>query len=124
MNDPHSHLFRVAMTSDGATLLWVMGMFGVAIVLDVFINDWTPERIKIGSVTFRLAWRRAFQHRHFLFIALAFCYAAQPYVAERGGYGVSLLIFFYWNSLQNIVIAFLDAKQRTRGTRWQRATSS
>jgi hypothetical protein len=65
-----------------------------------------------------------FKNRHWLFVALAFCYAAQPYVAEMGGYGVSLLVYFYWHSAQNITIAFFDARQRARSQGWQRAICS
>lgn len=122
-SDPHARLASIARTQDGGTLLWIMAMVGFAIVLDVIVNDWTPERLKIGKHSIRLAWNRAFQYRHFLFIALAFCYAAQPFVAERAGYGVSLLVWFYWNSAQTVVIAFFDAKQRTRSIGWQKARS-
>lgn len=123
LQDPSSHLYQVAMTRDGSILLWVMGIAGAAVVLDVLLNDWTPERITWGRLSYRLAWRRAFRYRHLIFVLLAFCYAAQPYVAEKGGYGVSLLVFFYWNSFQNIAIAFFDARQRSRSPGWQRACS-
>lgn len=122
-SDPHARLFRIAQTQDGGVLLWVMAIAGVAIVLDVFVNDWSPDFIRFGQHSMRLAWKRAFKYRHLLFVTLAFCYAAQPFVAELGGYGVSLLIFFYWNAFQNIAIAFLDAKQRSRSIGWQRACS-
>jgi hypothetical protein len=124
VNDPHSHLFRIALTEDGAALLWVMALAGAAIILDVLVNDWTPASVRIGGRVFNISWRRAFKYRHLLFVVLAFCYAAQPYVAERAGYGVSLLIFFYWNSFQNIAIAFFDARQRSRSEGWQRAYSN
>ena len=123
INDPHSHLFSIGRTTDGGVLLWVMALMGAAIVVDVLANDWTPEAIRIGRWCTRLSWARAFKYRHLLFVALAFCYAAQPYVAERGGYGVSLLVFFYWNAFQNITIAFFDARQRARSLGWQRAIS-
>lgn len=123
IHDPTTRLASVGRTADGGVLLWIMAIVGAAIVLDVIINDWTPEFIRIGHRCFRVTWRRAFKYRHFLFVALAFCYAAQPYVAELGGYTVSLLVFFYWNSFQNIAIAFLDAKQRSRSAGWQRACS-
>lgn len=122
-SDPRARLFSIAQTQDGGILLWIMALAGAAIVLDVIMNDWTPRYLHIGNRAIRLAWRRAFEYRHLLFVTLAFCYAAQPYVAERGGYGVSLLIFFYWNSFQNIAIAFFDARQRSRGMGWQRACS-
>lgn len=121
VNDPSSHLFQIARTADGATLLWIMALAGVAIVFDVIINDWTPAMLRIGDKRIYLRWSRARNYRHLLFVVLAFCYAAQPYVAEMGGYRVSLLVFFYWNSFQNIAIAFFDAKQRSRGPGWQRA---
>lgn len=123
INDPHSHLFRIGLTRDGSVLLWIMAIVGAAVVLDVLLNDWTPKVLRIGRLCYPLRWRRAFHQRHLLFVALAFCYAAQPYVAEKGGYGVSLLIFFYWNSFQNIAIAFFDARQRSRSQGWQRACS-
>lgn len=122
-SDPQAKLFRIAQTPDGGVLIWLMALIGVAVVLDVVINDLTPNTVQFGRMHFRVVWQRAFRHRHWLFVALAFCYAAQPYVAERAGYGVSLLIFFYWNSFQNLAIAFLDARQRARSTGWQRACS-
>lgn len=123
VNDPFARLAMVARTFDGNILLWLMAITGAAIVLDVLLNDWTPDIIRIGKYEIPVRWKKAFHYRHLLFVALAFCYAAQPYVAERGGYTVSLIIFFYWNSFQNIAIAFLDARQRSRSTAWQRACS-
>lgn len=122
-SDPHARLFQVAQTLNGGVLLWIMAMVGALVVIDVLLNDWTPERVRVGPFSLRLNWRRAFKYRHFLFVALAFCYAAQPFVAVKAGYGVSLLLFFYWNSFQNIAIAFLDAKQRSRSAGWQRQYS-
>lgn len=123
INNSSSILHSVGTTKDGAVLLWFMGLLGFAVVLDVLLNDWTPKAIGFGRFCWRLSWRRAFRYRHLLFVALAFCYAAQPFVAEQGGYTVSLLIFFYWNSFQNITIAFFDARQRSRSQGWQRAFS-
>lgn len=123
MSDPDSALFSIGLTDDGGVLLWAMGIFGAVIVLDVLINDWTPEYLKLGPARIKLAWKRAFQYRHFLFVGLAFCYAAQPFVAERGGYGVSLLLYFIWYATCNLAVAFLDANQRSRSIGWQRAYS-
>lgn len=122
-NDPHAGLYIVGLYSDGAALLWLTGAIGLVLVLDVLLNDWTPQQIKIGGHRFKLAWRRTFKYRHYLFASLAFCYAAQPFVAERSGHSVSLLLFFYWHAFINIAVAFLDAKLRSRGPGWQRACS-
>lgn len=121
--NPLAQIFHIAHTESGGVFVWVMGITGLAIVLDVLINDWTPDCIQIGKWQIKLAWKKAFRHRHMLFVLLALCYGAQPYVAERSGYGVSLLLFFYWNALQNLGIAFFDARQRLRSPGWQRASS-
>lgn len=120
-NDPRSHLFAIGQTQDGSVLLAIMAVIGALLVLDVLLNDWTPSAITVAGSRIRVEWRKAFQYRHYLFATLAFCYAAQPYVAARSGNSVSLLLFFYWNSFLNIAVAFLDAKQRARGVGWQRA---
>lgn len=122
-HDTGTQLYQIAGTADGGALMWIMATVGALLVVDVIINDWTPDFIRLGHIRFRLYWRRAFKYRHFLFATLAFCYAAQPYVAEMRGSGVSLLIFFYWNSFLNLVVALLDAKQRSRTNGWQRACS-
>ena len=119
ISNPHSNLFRVGQSKDGSILLWMMGIVGAAIVLDVILNDWTPNVVKIGRLTYRVSWKRAFQQRHWLFVALAYCYGAQCY-AGQGSYELPLLVFFYWNSFQNLVLAFFDARQRSRSLGWQR----
>jgi hypothetical protein len=121
--DPGAKLFRIAHTTDGGILLRIMALAGLAVVLDVLINDWSPDFIRIGHRHFRVKWKKAFEHRHMLFVVIAFCYAAQPYVAEMRGSAVSLVVFFYWNSFQNITIAFFDAKLRSRSLQWQKACS-
>lgn len=123
MNDPTSGLFKIAKNPDGGLALWIMGVVGAMIVLDVLINDWTPDTIKVGGKTWKISWKRAWDQRHYLFIVLTFCYAVQPYLADRGGFVVALPNFFYWNALQNLIIALFDAKHRSRGRNWQRACS-
>lgn len=123
MNDPHSSLFTIGRHEYGATLLWLMGLFGAVILLDVIVNDWSPRTARIGAFKFNIRWQRAFRNRHWFFVGLAVCYAAQPYVAERGGYVVSLLPYFYWYAFTNIAVAFLDANQRSRSPGWQKAYS-
>lgn len=123
VNDPQAGLYSVSRFTDGATLLWFMAIIGSILVLDVLVNDWTPNSITIGRKIVKLSWRRTFLYRHYLLAGLAFCYAAQPFVAERSGHSVSLLLFFYWHAFLNIAVAFLDAKLRSRGPGWQRACS-
>lgn len=122
-SDPTARMFRIAQTQDGGTLIWMMGLIGMIVVLDVLLNDCTPDEFHFGRRTIPIRWKRAFKYRHFFFVALAFCYAAHPFVAERGGYAVSSALYFYWNASINIGLAFFDAKERTRDTGWQRAYS-
>lgn len=121
--DPQAGLYEVNRYTDGALLLWGMALIGGVLVADVLLNDWTPSHFDVAGRRFNLSWRRTLKHRHYLFASLAFCYAAQPFVAERGGHSVSLLLFFYWHAFLNIAVAFLDAKLRSRGPGWQRACS-
>lgn len=123
LTDPQAKLYKIAQQPDAAVLIWAMGIIGVALVLDALMNDVTPDQIKIGKWEIRLQWKKAFEQRHWLFVMLALSYAAHPYIAERAGYVVSSVTFFYWNALQNIVLAFFDVKQRTRIVGWQRAFS-
>lgn len=123
MNDPNSSLWVIGRNEYGGTLLWFMGFFGAVIVLDVILNDWTPRRFEFSWFSTRIRWQRAFEHRHWLFVGLAVCYAGQPYVAEIGGYGVSLTLYFYWYTFTNIAVAFLDAAQRSRSQGWEKAYS-
>lgn len=122
-SDPGARMFKVAQTADGGLFIWLMALVGFALILDVLVNDWSPDFIKVGQKNFRLKWQKAFKNRHLLFIALALCYAVQPFLAKLGGFGVSSVMFFYWNSIQTITLAFFDAKQRLRSPAWQRAYS-
>lgn len=119
VHDPFSSLFTIGQRDHGLTLLWLMGMFGALIVIDVLLNDWSPKCVRLRHKRIYIRWVRAFKHRHWLFVGLALCYAAQPFVASRGGYAVSLLPYFYWYALCNLGCAFLDASQRSRSAGWQ-----
>lgn len=122
-SDPTARMFRIAQTYEGGLLIWLMGIIGIVVMADVIINDCTPDRIRIGAREFPIRWKRAFKYRHFIFVALALCYATHPFIAEKGGYAVSSSLFFYWNAFLNIGLAFFDAKERTRSVGWQRAYS-
>lgn len=122
-NDPQAGLFAVGRYADGATLISLMGIIGALIVADVIINDWTPDQATVAGKRFHIAWRKAFLYRHVMFVFLAFCYGAQPFVAKMAGRNVSLVGFFYLHAVFSIAVAFLDAKLRSRGPGWQRACS-
>lgn len=120
-SDPGARMFRIAQNQDNAIMLWVLGLIGVALILDVIINDLTPEKVTVGKWSFTLRWQKAFEHRHLLFVMIALSYLAHPYLAIAAGRPVEGVYFLYWNAAQAIVLAFFDVKLRTRGTKWQRA---
>lgn len=123
LNEPNSGMWRISQHEYGSTLIWFMGFFGALILTDVLLNDWTPKRFHIGSVELRIRWRRIFYHRHWLFVGIAVCYMGQPYVAQQGGYGVSLVGNFYWVALTYIGLAYMDAAERSRSPEWEKAYS-
>lgn len=122
-SDHTNNLARIAQTEDGGFLIWAMGLFGAIIILDVVLNDYTPDVMRLGNYSLKIAWRKAFEKRHLLFLCLAFCYAAQPFVAEMGGRTVSLLVYFYFWAGVNITIAFYDARERSRSPGWRKTYS-
>ena len=112
--DPGSRFFKIGQNVDGGTLMWLMALFALAIMVDTILNDWTKDVIRFGRREINLHWRRAFTKRHYLLVGLACCYWAQPYVALRAGRPVESLATFAWVGLTIFVLAFFDAKQRSR----------
>jgi hypothetical protein len=95
----------VASTSDGAALIWFLMVVGIAVLLDALINDFLPERFR---------WRIAVRQRHFMLAAMAFCYVAQLYVAYYNFRSTGLLLYYLWNASTIMLIAFIDAHQRSK----------
>lgn len=120
-SDPGARMFRIAQNQDNAIMIWVLGIIGVVMVLDVIINDLTPEQLNVFGRHITLRWDKAFEHRHWLFVIIAASYVAHPYLATAAGNKVEGVAFFFWNGFQAILLAFFDVKLRTRGTKWQRA---
>jgi hypothetical protein len=105
MTDPRSLMHSVASTGEGAALVWLLMLVGVAAVLDALINDLLPERFR---------WRVALRQRHFILAAMAFCYVAQLYVAFFNFRSTGLLLYYLWNASMIMLAAFLDAHQRSK----------
>lgn len=123
MTEPGSALAAIARHEYGSTLIWFIGLFGAVILLDVILNDWTPEKFRFGSLNFRIHWQKAFKQRHWLFVGCAVCYAAQPFVAQKGGYVVSLVGYFNWVAVTYIAVAYMDAADRSRSVGWEKTYS-
>lgn len=105
ISEPSSLIARTTATPDGKMLVWLLGIVGALMAIDVIINDVMPRRF---------IWNRALKNRHFLFSALAFCYVAQLFVGVMAHQGVALLIYYIWNASVIMVASFLDAKKRSR----------
>ena len=121
--NPKSTLHQVASTEDGGLLVWGIGIFGMLMLFDLFVNDWTPPCVRLGQAKLNLGWERVWQYRHWLFVGIAACYAAQPHIADVTGQSVAVVLVCYWNSLVNMIAAFIDAGERSRRLWWQRTHS-
>jgi hypothetical protein len=105
ISEPQSLIALSTRTSDGLMLVWLLGIVGALMAIDVIINDVMPKRY---------IWSKALKNRHFLFSALAFCYVSQLFVGVMAHQGVALLIYYIWNASIIMVASFLDAKKRSR----------
>ena len=123
VTNPQATLHAVASTNDGNIILWAMGLLGSIMLLDLFVNDWTPDKIRLGSRSLNLNWKRSWVHRHWLFVGIAACYAAQPHIADAVGQSNAVMLVCYWNSLAHIVAAFIDAGERSRRLWWAKVCS-
>lgn len=121
--NPQSTLHRLAITEDGSLLVWTMGICGMLMMLDLFVNDWSPNSVKFRKYALSIGWQRMWEHRHWLFIIIAGCWAAQPQVADITGQPISVMLVCYWNTLLNVIAAFIDAGERSRRLWWQRTVS-
>lgn len=104
--EPRSLMRLVSASAEGAMLIWLLAIVGLAALLDAVINDFLPPRFR---------WRVALRQRHFILAAMAFCYVAQLYVAfiyMRSSAG--LLLQYLWNVAAIMAVAFFDAHQRSK----------
>jgi hypothetical protein len=104
-SDPRSLASLTAASTDGAILVWVLALIGVALLLDAGVNDFLPARFR---------WRTAVRQRHFILMAMAFCYCAQLYVGLSNYTSIALLVYYLWNVCAIMLVTFVDANQRSR----------
>lgn len=121
--NPGATLHLVAATYDGNIILWAMGLLGSIMLLDLFVNDWTPEKVQFGERCISLGWRRSWIYRHWLFVGIAACYAAAPIIADAEGLSIGVMLVCYWNSAMYMVGAFVDAGDRSRRLWWAKTCS-
>lgn len=103
--EPRSLMSLVAASTEGEVWIWLAMFVGVAALLDSLINDFLPARCH---------WRVALRQRHFILMAMAFCYVAQLYVAFLYLRSSGLLIHYLWNVATIMAVAFFDAHQRSK----------
>lgn len=119
--NPESTFHEVSTTSDGGLIMWMMGLCGMLLLVDLFVNDWTPDWVEIGRRRLGFGWENIWKHRHWLFVGIAASYAAQPQVADASGQSSAILVVCYFQALCNVLAAFIDAGERSRRLWWQRA---
>lgn len=105
MTEPRSMIRLAASSSEGTILSWALMLIGLAVVFDVLINDFLPDRFH---------WKTALRQRHILLAAMAFCYVAQLYVGFYSLHSPGLLLYYMWNACTIMFISFVDAHQRSK----------
>ena len=101
--EPRSILALYASTAPASFMLAATAVIGLIGVLDVLINDVLPDRF---------IWRLAERHRHFILVSLAFCYIAGMYISVAIVRSNALNLFFTWNAVSLLSLAFSDARHR------------
>ena len=120
-HDPGARLFRIAQNQDNALMIWAIGLLGAAMIIDVIINDLTPDKTRVGKWTIDVQWSKAFEHRHWLFGMLALSYFIHPALSQATGSRVEGEAFFYWSGTKTLILALFDMRSRKRSPKWQRA---
>jgi hypothetical protein len=105
MTDARSLAYLIASQREGLLIAGLTGIVGAVALLDAVINDLLPVRFH---------WRSALQQRHFIILALSFCYGAQYYVASNTTNSTVLLLYYLWNAILLMCVAFVDAHQRSK----------
>ena len=105
MTDPRALMHLVASTVNGAVLVWAVMLIGAWALVDAIINDVLPCRYR---------WPLALRQRHFILASMSFCYIAQLYIAVYTSRPASLLVYYTWNAAAIMVVAFIDATQRSK----------
>lgn len=118
-----STFHALSLTEDGSLLIWVVGVLGILLWIDLFINDWTPQYVRFGQSNIRLGWGKMWRHRHWLFVGIAGAYCAQPQIVDATGQPLAVAVLCYWWALANMVAAFIDAGDRSRRLWWHRKPS-
>lgn len=107
LTDSRSLLYLVASKNDGYLLTWMMVAMAIVGIFDVLMNDIHTDFIK---------WDFVQNWRHFGFSALAFCYVAQIFVAQKSVSSPGLTAYYIWNALAIMLIVFIDANQRSKNS--------
>lgn len=105
ITEPTSLVARTSNTFDGQLLIWILGIIGASMVIDVIINDVMPQKFQ---------WKKALKYRHFLFAALAASYISQLFVSDMASHGNALRVSWVWHAGMTMIASFVDAKKRSR----------
>lgn len=103
--EPRSMTAQFADSRAGGFLIAMTGILGIIGMIDVLINDILPERF---------TWAYARTHRHFVLVALAFCYIASLYTSLDTVKSAGLSLFYCWNAVSLLSLAFVDAYSRSK----------
>lgn len=105
LTDSRSLAYLAAGSDDGRTLtIGLMALAAVGVV-DVLLNDIVHPALRCAT-TMNL--------RHFGYLAMAFCYVAQLFVAHAVVRSPGLSAYYLWNAGAIMFVAFWDASLRSK----------
>lgn len=103
--EPRAMMAQFAEHNAGGFLCALIGLLGIIGMLDVLINDFMSDRFN---------WRTVRKQRHFVLVALAFCYIASLYISLDTVRSTGLSLFYTWNAVSLLSLAFVDAYVRNK----------
>lgn len=121
--NPNATFHALSLTEDGGVFFWTIGLCGVLLLVDLFVNDWALTFKGAVRDPDSFGWKRIWQSRHWLFIVVAGCFAALPLIVDAFGQSDAVKLVCYWYSVIYMIAAFIDAGERSRRLWWQRMCS-
>jgi hypothetical protein len=119
-SNPNATFHALSKSEDGGIFFWAIGICGALLMVDLFVNDWFALLPNRRQESLTLGWRRIWKSRHWLFIAIAGCFAALPLIVDAFGQSDAVKLVCYWYSVIYMAAAFIDAGERSRRLWWQR----
>ena len=103
ITDHHSLMYAAGQERDGMALIYIIIAASVVGLIEMALN--TERRTRAACLK---------NHRHFILLALAFCFLGQLFVAYDSIRSGGVTIFYTWPGIVTMWAAISDARKRGR----------